>query len=377
MVKRGSYDYGELKPFIFSVLDRFVGSSIHGKSVVVIKPNFLAPAPPERAILTHPLVLKAVAEYVISKGARPIISDSNAMGTFEKVLRTGGFLRELEGLDVEFREFKKSVTVDIGEPFGKIEIAGDAVRADLLINLPKLKTHSQMLLTLGVKNLFGCIVGLRKPEWHFRAGVDREMFARLLVKIHDAVKPTVTILDGISALEGEGPGRSGIPRRLGIMMGSDSAVALDMTVCRMLGLEPSELLTNRAARALGFDEPIEVVGDLPAITDFRLPLISPLVFGPRRFHGFIRRNLVQRPAVNPDICKACGECWRYCPAQAIRAEKAGLKFDYDKCIRCYCCIEVCPHAALRTVETAAGKVFRKLLGNLGESAKRGPERKNN
>jgi uncharacterized protein (DUF362 family)/Pyruvate/2-oxoacid:ferredoxin oxidoreductase delta subunit len=364
IVKRSSYDYRELKSVIFSFLDRFVGASIRKKSFVVIKPNFLAPAPPGKAMLTHPLVLKAVAEYVIDKGARPQISDSNAMGTFEKVLRTGGFLQALEGLDVEFREFKTSVPVDTGEPFGNIEIAEDAVKADLFINLPKLKTHSQMLLTLGVKNLFGCIVGLRKPEWHFRAGVDREIFAKLLVKIHAAVNPDVTILDGISAMEGEGPGRSGSPRHLGVLIGSNNAVALDMTVCCMLAMAPEDLLTNRAARDLGFDEPIEVIGDLPLITDFRFPLSSPLVFGPQHLHGFIRRHLVQRPSVNLRLCKACGECWRYCPAKANRPVKEGLEFDYDKCIRCYCCIEVCPHAALRTKETMAGKTLRRFMRNL-------------
>ncbi|HTZ18895.1 MAG TPA: DUF362 domain-containing protein [Dissulfurispiraceae bacterium] len=333
-VKYCSYNYKELKAFIFPLLDRFVGPSIHKKSTVVIKPNFLAPAPPEWAILTHPLVLKAVAEYVIGRGARPRISDSNAMGTFEKVLRTGGFLAALEGLDVEFVEFKRSIAVDIGDPFGKIEIAEDAVNADVLINLPKLKTHSQMLLTLGVKNLFGCIVGLRKPEWHFRAGADREMFAKLLVKIHAAVRPSVTILDGITAMEGQGPGKSGVPRQLGILIGSDSAVAVDMIVCRMLGVAPDDLFTNRAALDMGFDEPIEVIGELPRITDFRLPLISPLVFGPRPFHGFIRRHLVQRPVVDVRLCKACGECSRYCPVKAIRPAKKGLQFDYGKCIRC-------------------------------------------
>ncbi len=364
IVKRSSYDYDELRSNIFEMLERFVGRSISPKTSVVIKPNFLAPAPPEKAMLTHPLVLKAAAEFVISKGARPRISDSNAMGSFDKVLRTGGFLSALEGLDAECAEFKKSVTVDVGEPFGKIEISEEALAADVLINLPKLKTHAQMMLTLGVKNLFGCIVGLRKPEWHFRTGVDRDMFAKLLVRIHAAVKPSVTILDGVLAMEGQGPGKSGSPKLLKVVMGSDSAIALDMTVCRMLGMNPEELLTNRAAREIGFSESVEVIGNVPQIKDFKLPSITPLVFGPRKYHGLIRKHLVQRPVVDPSICRACGECWRYCPAKAIshkKADRAKLSFDYEKCIRCYCCIEVCPHAALSTKETLTGLAFRKLL----------------
>ncbi len=316
IVKSSSYDYDVLRPHIFSLLDRFAGPSIRSKTAVVIKPNFLAPAPPERAILTHPFIVRAVAEYVIMKGARPVISDSHAMGSFEKVLRTGGFLSALEGLDVEFHEFKKITVVDIGEPFGKIEIAGEALDAEVLINLPKLKTHTQMLLTLGVKNLFGCIVGLRKPEWHFRTGVDREMFARLLFRVHVAVNPAVTILDGILAMEGQGPGRGGTPRHLGVIMGSDSAVALDITTCRMLELPAEALLTNRLAEK-GLLDDIEIEGDLPQIDDFILPSITPLVFGPSRLHGFMRRHLVQRPEVDRASCIVCGACWKYCPMRAI------------------------------------------------------------
>ena len=109
--------------------------------------------------------------------------------------------------------------------------------ADVIINLPKLKTHCQMLLTLGVKNMFGCIVGFKKSQWHMRAGVDTMAFARLLVAIHQAVRPTVSILDGILALEGEGPGKRGKPRKIGVLMGSCDTFALDMAVCKMIGMD--------------------------------------------------------------------------------------------------------------------------------------------
>jgi uncharacterized protein (DUF362 family)/Pyruvate/2-oxoacid:ferredoxin oxidoreductase delta subunit len=361
IVNKSTYNYEELKPQIFSMLDSFVGDIVTKDKVVVIKPNFLAPAAPETAILTHPLVVRAAAEYVLEKGARPVISDSQAIGSFSRILKTGGFAQSLEGLDVEFREFKRSVLVDIGEPFGKVDIAADALEADVLINLPKLKTHCQMFLTLGVKNLFGCIVGLRKPEWHLRAGVDRDMFARLLVQIHSVVKPSVTILDGILAMQGQGPGRSGKPRELNVLMASDNAVALDMAVCRMFGLDPEELPTNRMAARMGLVPEYEIEGQLPQIDDFRLPLMIPLVFGPRRFHKFLREYVTQRPSVKISLCRSCGECSKYCPALAIKPEKSYVVFDYDKCIRCYCCVEVCPHGALETKETLLGKAFRRLI----------------
>lgn len=362
IIKKSTYVYDILRPRVFELMDALGGELIRKNSRVVIKPNLLAPAPPDKAIVTHPLVIKAAAEYVLQKGARPQISDSSAMGSFQKVISESGIKDALKGLDVEFREFRTSLKVDIGEPFGKIEIAEDAINADFLINLPKLKTHMQMLLTLGVKNLFGCIVGMRKPEWHFRTGVDREMFAKLLVNIYKAVKPSMTLIDGVLAMEGQGPGRRGTPKQLGLLMGSSDDLALDAVICKMLGIHPDKLLTNKLAKDMGLaDEEIEIEGDLPEIRHFKMPVITPLVFGPQKLHRLMRRHLVQRPVCDDSICRLCGECWKYCPAKAITSEKKKLRFDYDKCIRCYCCIEVCPHAALGARETLPGKIARKIL----------------
>jgi uncharacterized protein (DUF362 family)/Pyruvate/2-oxoacid:ferredoxin oxidoreductase delta subunit len=360
--RKTEYHYKTLKSHFFDIIDSAGGATIRPGSLVLIKPNLLAPAPPESAMLTHPMLVKAAAEYVLQKKAKPRVSDSPAMGSFAKVLEASGIKDALKGLDVECSEFRESDTVEVGEPFRKIEIASDALRADFVINLPKLKSHSQMLLTLGVKNLYGCVVGLRKPEWHFRTGVNREMFARLLVRIWGAIKPSVTILDGVLAMEGQGPGKGGTPKQIGVLIGSDDTVALDIAVCMMLGIDPSDLLTNRMAREMGYAEgAIEIDGDVPPVNNFALPEIAPLVFGPERLHGFMRRHLVQRPEPDTSICRLCGECWRYCPAGAIRSEKKGIRFDYDRCIRCYCCIEVCPHAALSTKETFAGKIIRRIL----------------
>ncbi len=361
-VRRAEYNYKALRSIIFELMDSLEGERIQRNSRVVVKPNLLAPEPPDKAVVTHPLIVKAVVEYILDKGARPRISDSMAVGSFDRLIKESGIKEALSGLNVELKEFKETSIVDVGEPFKKIEIARDALEADVLINLPKLKTHAQMLLTLGVKNLFGCIVGLKKPEWHLRTGVNREMFAQLLVKIYRAVNPSFTIIDGIMAMEGQGPGKRGVPRHLGILMGSKNAAALDITICKMIGISPDRVLTNIIAvdQGLAADE-IIVDGDLPQIKDFKLPEITPLVFGPERFHGFMRKHLVQRPRCDDSLCKLCGECWKYCPAEAITHFRKKIHFDYDKCIRCYCCIEVCPHGALSAGETLIGKVTRKLL----------------
>ncbi|MFO7710059.1 MAG: DUF362 domain-containing protein [Desulfobacterales bacterium] len=357
------YDLHTLRAAVRETLERIGGLRIGIGTRVLIKPNFLAPARPERAMTTHPLVLRAVAEYMLAHGGRVLIADSPGMGSFDRLLRDGGYADALNGLDVELRPFKESVAVDIGEPFGRIEIAREAIEAEVVVNLPKLKTHAQMLLTLGVKNLFGCIVGLKKPEWHMRSGVDRRLFARLLVQIHRAVDPAATLVDGIVGMEGHGPGRSGTPRHFGVLVGSTSAMAVDEAICRFLGLPPEQLPTHRAAAELGLaPKGLKVVGDFAPVSGMRLPVLAPLTFGPRRMHRLMRKHLAQRPEADPRSCRMCGECWRVCPAQAITPDTMRIVFDYDRCIRCYCCVEMCPHGALRAIETMPGRLVRKIAG---------------
>lgn len=362
IIKRAYYNYENLKRQFFEIADGVNTNLINKNSLVLIKPNLLTQSSPEKAIVTHPMVVKAAVEYVLEKGGRPRISDSPAVSSFEKILDASGIKSVLEGLDVEIREFRKTVRVDIGKPFGEIDIAEDVFKADVIINLPKLKTHTHMLLTLGVKNLFGCIVGMKKPEWHFKAGVNRGLFAKLLVLIYKAISPQITIIDGILAMEGQGPGKRGTPRELGIIMGSDSGIALDNVICRILGIPPDSLLTNRVAKDLGLlDNDSEILGDMPEIKDFKLPNITPLVFGPRMLHGYMRRHLVQRPVRDRQLCTLCAECKKYCPANAISLKNKKISFDYDKCIRCYCCIEICPQGALYAKETNTGRVLRNIL----------------
>lgn len=360
---RARYEDPDLREKIFSTFDALDGREIVAGSKVLVKPNLLGPAAPDEAILTHPRIVRLTVEYALEHGAASVqVSDSPAMGTFKRVLKTSGIAAALDGLEVTCRELKSSRLVDVGEPFGRIELAEDVLDADVVINLPKLKTHSQMLLTLGVKNLFGCVVGLRKPEWHFRAGVDLEKFAMLLVRISQRIRPAITLLDGVLGLHGAGPGKGGKPIHLGFILGSRDPVALDRTVCKLLGIPPLELFTNRAAVEVGLSNgPAEIQGDLPSISGFELPATGALVFGPPWTHSLSRRFILRRPAPLDALCKGCGDCVRYCPAQAITQGGKDLRFDYDRCIRCYCCIEVCPHGALRAEEPLLGKAFRKMI----------------
>lgn len=362
IVKKASYDYANLKPLIFAIMDALVGERIKDCKRVLIKPNLLAIAEPDDAVVTHFMLVKAVAEYVLEKGAIPQVSDSPAFSSFDKIIKSSGIHDALAGLNVECREFRESLPVDTGVPFGVIELAREAVEAEMIINLPKLKTHAQMLLTLGVKNMFGCVVGFRKPEWHMRMGFNRAMFASLLVRICEKLKPFVTILDGILAMEGEGPGKGGAPRRLDVIIAGHDTFAVDAAVCRMLGLDTDRMPVLKAAKESGvLKGTLDLDENLPEIRDFKFPCMAPLSLGPLWIQGFIRRYFLQRPVSDQEACQLCGKCWEFCPVGAISHQAESHSFDYNRCIRCYCCIEVCPYGALHTAEPIPGRMLRKIV----------------
>jgi uncharacterized protein (DUF362 family) len=244
IVRPSIYDAKDIHARFFEIMYTLGGAEIPPGSRVLLKPNLLSPARLEEAVLAHPLVVRAAVEYVLARKATPVVFDSPAMGSFEKILRDGCIRAALEGFDVTCRSFQASETVDLGPHFGEVDLAREALEADVIINLPKLKTHGQMLLTLGVKNLFACVVGYRKPEWHTLAGIDKAMFARLLVLIARRIRPAFMILAGVLAIEGEGPGKGGVPRHIGILMGSREPLALDLSVCRMLGISPAMVPTS-------------------------------------------------------------------------------------------------------------------------------------
>jgi uncharacterized protein (DUF362 family)/Pyruvate/2-oxoacid:ferredoxin oxidoreductase delta subunit len=326
---------------------------------VLIKPNLLSPKQPERCVTTHPTVVKAVAELVQEAGGIPAIGDSPAVGGLPRAAAQAGIAAVADEVGCPLVEFKEVVEVKTDEAytFRRFELAKAVLEADVVINLPKVKTHSQTLLTLGVKNIFGCIPGMRKAQWHLKAGIDHAYFAAMLAELCQIVKPALTIADGIIGMEGDGPS-NGDPRLLGLIIASGNPFALDATICRIIGVAPEDLLTNQAARERGFQgiDPTQrkVLGqqieDID-ITPFRLPGRFDVQWN---LPGFIKRPLkkvfVPKPRVDRDLCKACGVCVEVCPPQAITLGTKGVRIDFRKCIRCYCCQEVCPEGAMRLQE---------------------------
>lgn len=361
-IRQASYRADVIRPIIEQMLDSKGPDWIASGTRVLIKPNMLMASSPDQAIVTHPMIVRTVVEYMLDKGAHVQVSDSPPLSNFRKLIRESRYADTLEGLDVELKPLEKTVKVQVGPPFGDVEIAKDVVDADVVINLAKLKSHAMMYLTLAVKNMFGSVVGLQKPEWHMRCGVDRMVFAKLLVQIYEKISPAFTIVDGILALEGQGPATSGQPRSLGMLVGGADGYAVDKTVCTLLGLDPNELLTYRISRELGyFDGAVHVDGDLHIIDDFIFPKLHSLSLGSDSLNRFMRKYVIQKPVCDNKKCKLCGECWKICPANVISHDTKGIQIDYDKCIRCYCCLEVCLHAAIEAKEPLLGKLWRRLI----------------
>ncbi len=175
------------------------------------------------------------------------------------------------------------------------------------------------------------------------------------------MNPDVSIVDGILAMEGQGPGMSGTPRRLSAIVGGSDPFCVDAAICRMVGLSPEKSPTLRAARQIGISIPAPSIrGDFDFVRDFKLPQLFRMIDLPEIFHGVMRKHLTQRPAIREKICVRCGECAKICQAKAISLANKGFAFDYDKCIRCYCCLEICPAGAVRTEETLPGKMLRSI-----------------
>jgi uncharacterized protein (DUF362 family)/Pyruvate/2-oxoacid:ferredoxin oxidoreductase delta subunit len=351
-----------------------MGRFVKAGQKVLLKPNLLVASTPERGVSPHPMVVKAVMELVKEAGGTPILGDSPAFGTAQRVAAKAGIAGVAEAMGCPIVDFRDTVTAQTpGEfLFRRFEVAREVVETPVVINLPKIKTHGQMLLTLAVKNMFGCVPGTAKASWHLKAGIDRMTFARMLVELYGVLKPSLTIMDGIIAMEGNGP-NSGTPRPLGMVLAGTDCVAIDSTVTHVLGLERKRLWTTRAAMdaGIGVAEPdgIEVLGrsaDRIAVSHFQLPEDGEVTWGlPRFLRGVLKDALLPRPVIDRDRCRACFTCVDICPPKAIRKEGGSVAINSDNCIRCFCCQEICPEGAIEIRASIVSRILGRDRGTCG------------
>lgn len=323
---------------------------------VLIKPNMLSGKDPARAVTTHPQIVRAVIKLVMSAGGIVSVGDSPGIGSPTTVARKTGILDVIEETGARFALFADSVIIHPqGTTLHQIEVARDILAADVIINLPKLKTHQMMGLTCAVKNMFGALIGMRKPGMHLQAGTDKNLFARMLLEICETLTPTVNIVDAVVGMEGEGPG-SGDPVKIGALLAGASAQAVDTVATALVKMQPEQVFTQQQALATGRPlarlAELELVGTPLAelqIDHFRAAKMTDVNFGiPGYFGRRLKHLLTAHPQVDHQRCRRCHACVKHCPPQAMAIANDRLNINYDLCIRCFCCQELCPYAALST-----------------------------
>jgi len=371
-VKRcSSYDTAELKEALEGIFKMMGGLENHIRSAkrILLKPNLLSPTDPSLAVTTHPDFIEAVIHAI--KKARGdncniIIADSPGVSTphtrkdLKNLYKVCGLLplEKIKGVTLNLdTSFSKAHFKD-AKVLKQLEIINPVLDADFVINLPKFKTHSLTRVSGAVKNMYGTIHGRTKTLLHAKF-IDIEQFNDMLLDVYLANIPGINIMDGILGLEGEGPGASGKPRHTGLILAGTNAIAVDSVMASIMGFESSSIPLIRCAEARGL--PGTKPGDIEIwggsieefkIADYRRPRSNPLdTISKSRFlksyvFPFIRNTLSLSPYQNKAKCTMCNTCIEICPEKAVIAGKEKLIFDYKKCIRCFCCSEMCQYGAV-------------------------------
>jgi len=377
-----SYDPALVSEAVASALGAleaaFAFPNVKGK-IVLLKPNMLIAVDKERAVSTHPEILRAAIREFKKRGAEVWVGESPAVHGSLFAAKKCGLLPVSEAEGARWVDFTETVMVE--NPQGvlvkRFELAKAAVDADVVVSLPKLKTHQLMYFTGAMKNLFGCVSGLQKAAYHFRYP-ERKDFGTMITDLCLALKPAFSLMDAVVAMEGKGPG-NGDPRKLGLIMASSDILALDWAASSIIGYNPAHIPNQADALTRGpwLRDPSDLTIDGPALKDLAVhdfkrvhevgdvgivrKLLPPLVY------RYIQNILTPRPLFRDDRCLRCGECITLCPAKVLSfvparagtwgrqgspaglsAEKAAkrVSIDYGACLRCYCCHEVCPADAI-------------------------------
>jgi uncharacterized protein (DUF362 family)/Pyruvate/2-oxoacid:ferredoxin oxidoreductase delta subunit len=330
---------------------------------LLLKPSVLAGDPSERAVCTHPSVVKAVARLFRDSAAGLSYGDSPGQGR-AAALETCGIGPAARELGVLAADFEKGRTMVLeSSPHAKaFTIARGVLEADGIFNLCKLKTHNFTRMTGAVKSLYGCIPGNMKKTLHVLYPTPQE-FSRMLVALNLLLKARLHIMDGIVAMEGNGP-RSGDPRPMGVLLFSTDPVALDAVMCSLVELKPVYMPSARPGRAWGLGtyqlEEIEILGDSLSRSsngDFRVPRGPVLDMSQLGLLTYVSNVIGRRPVIDRGKCTRCGQCIQACPVEpkAVDWHDGGKRYPpsykYLRCIRCYCCQEICPYGAISVKRT--------------------------
>ncbi|MHB9056859.1 MAG: DUF362 domain-containing protein [Paludibacteraceae bacterium] len=375
IVRCGSYNTEDVRKAVSRGMELMGGAEtfVSRGEKILLKVNLLVGEVPEKCVNTHPAVFRAVAEMFAANGAIVQYGDSPGFGAPHAAAKKSGIADVADELKLEEADFKegREVFFEQGNQNKSFYIANGVLDADGLISLPKMKTHGLERFTGAIKNQFGCVVGMRKGEFHVKLP-DATDFARMLVDLNSFVKPRLYIMDGIMAMEGNGP-RGGTPRAMNVLLFSTDPVALDATASRMINLNPLYVPTTLVGGQTGagtFDEEeIEIVGDALKdfiCVDFNVERSPVKTVKKSSVNTFLKNRLIAKPVIMEEKCTQCGTCVHSCPVDGkainwLNGDKTKAPvYDYKKCIRCYCCQEMCPESAIilkDPVIIKVGKIF--------------------
>ncbi len=336
---------------------------------VLLKVNLLIGKDPKYAVTTHPAIVRAVVRLVRKAGGVASVGDSPSASSFNSFSRAAGlsgFKGVCDELGVPLVELDDPVETKVeGVVVKSFAISKKLNDFGVMINLPKLKTHSLTMFTGAAKNLYSCVSGRRKAVYHTIA-VDGMRFSELILDLNEVVKPQLNVMDGIIGMEGNGPA-AGSPKKVGVVIAGDNAIAVDAVAAEIVGMGREVPLINiaKARKMHGADlKQIRIIGDKieeVRIDDFRKPGTPIFALIPEKAKKVVRVMLDQKPVVDKKVCIGCKSCGDVCPKKAITMVGKRPSFDYRKCIRCFCCMEVCPVKAIGIWESPASKVIRRIL----------------
>ncbi len=353
IVKCDNYHPQNLKGAVYKLLELLDIKLDLPRENILLNPNLLSAKGPDRAITTHPHLVRVVADMFCTNDTKVFVGDSpgGADRGVKRIWRNTGLLESMKSSKAYLFSFEGHAVTPVQHNGRQFMITEIRNRCDFVIGLPKLKTHVLTLMTGALKNCFGFIPGFRKSLYHKELPKPYE-FSEMLVDLYAATKPDLFIMDAILAMEGDGPS-SGNPKKLNLLLASTDAIALDTAAASIIGFDPMKIdyLKIAAQQGLGRAEleQIDIAGEdiiscKPA--EFTLPSNTKLKLIPDFLIKMISPYVWAHPAIDYDKCINCHICRDSCPVKAISEDGDKLVYDYSKCIDCMCCHELCPNEAI-------------------------------